>query len=331
MELNLTLPDDFHLHLRQDDLLKTTAPLSAEGFARALIMPNILPPVRDAAGLIAYRDEIRKSAPKLEPLMSFKLLPGMDPEDIARLKQAGAVAAKYYPAGATTNAEDGFSVLREAFPLFHSLQAEGLPLCIHAEDPDAPVFEREAAFLPRISEIIENFPRLRIVVEHLSSRAAVEALRAWPSRVGATITAHHLTFTREDLLGGQLNSALFCKPVVKAESDRRALIEAAVSGEPRFFFGSDSAPHLRSAKAAGAAGAFTAPVALSLLAQLFSDAGRIDRLEEFTSRWGAEFYNLPRNEGTICLCSEAWTVPAEYSGVVPLCAGETLPWRVTAS
>jgi dihydroorotase len=293
-------------------------------------MPNTLPPVRDAAGIESYRNEIRAAAPGLEPLMTFKLLPGMEPEEVARMKKAGALAGKYYPAGATTNAEDGFARLKAAFPLFHTLQAEGLVLCIHAEDPEAPVFRREEAFLPQVAEIIENFPRLKIVVEHLSTRAAVEALRGWPDRVGATISAHHLAFSVEDLLGGRLDHSLFCKPVVKSEDDRRALVEAAVSGEAKFFFGSDSAPHSREAKASGAAGAFSAPVALPLLAGVFDEAGRCEMLEDFCSRRGAEFYGLPLNEGEISLVPETWTVPDEYGNLVPLCAGQSLSWALRA-
>ena len=242
--------------------------------------------------------------------------------------KAGALAGKYYPAGATTNAEDGFVDIRAAFPLFHALQAEGLVLSIHGEDPDKPVFQREAAFLPQVQQIIDNFPRLRIVLEHLSCRESVEAVRSWPGRVGATITAHHLAFSAEDLLGGALNPQLFCKPIVKDEIHRRALVEAAVSGEARFFFGTDSAPHTYEAKCRGAAGSFTASTAMPLIAEVFNKAGKLDALEDFTSRFGAEFYQLPLNGGELLLSRQDFLVPDCYDSVVPLCAGTVLPWRV---
>ncbi|WP_319559933.1 dihydroorotase [Marispirochaeta sp.] len=328
MELIIRIPDDFHLHLRQNRTLELCAPLSAAGFARALIMPNTIPPITAPEDLRRYAEEIKNVAPNLSPLLTFKIVPGLDPEQVGRLKKAGAVAGKYYPAGATTNAEDGFSDIQAAFPLFHALQAEDMVLSIHGEDPEAPVFEREEAFLPQVQTIVDNFPSLRIVLEHLSCRASVEAVKSWPTRVGATITAHHLAYTVEDLLGGRLNASLFCKPVVKGRADQKALIEAAVSGGGRFFFGSDSAPHSRKAKNGGAAGAFTAPVALPLLAGVLSGAGRIDRLEDFCTRFGAEFYRLPLNKEKLSLRRESWTVPDVYEDIVPLCAGETLEWRV---
>ncbi|ORC34826.1 dihydroorotase [Marispirochaeta aestuarii] len=328
MELTIRIPDDLHLHLRQDRTLEICAPLSAAGFARALVMPNTLPPLTSPEALRRYREEIESAAPNLSPLLTFKIVPGLDPEQVGLLKRAGAVAGKYYPAGATTNAEDGFSDIKGAFPLFHALQAEEMVLSIHGEDPDAPVFLREEAFLSQVQTIIDNFPRLRIVLEHLSCRASVEAVRSWPERVAATITAHHLAFSVEDLLGGRLNQNLFCKPVLKGREDQKALIEAVVSGDSRFFFGSDSAPHSRKAKNEGAAGSFTSPVALPLLAAVFSQAGKIDRLEDFTSRFGAEFYRLPLNREKLSLRRESWTVPASYEDIVPLCAGEELEWRV---
>lgn len=325
-QLSIRRPDDFHLHLRQGEMLKAVAPYTAASFARALVMPNTLPPVATPEGLVAYRDEIRGAAPGLEPLMTFKLLPTMDPNAVPALKEAGAVAAKYYPAGATTNAEDGIRNPQEAYDLFSALQEAGLVLCVHAEDPDAPVFEREEAFLPHIRRIAREFPRLKIVVEHLSSRAAAEAVKDLPASVAATITAHHLAFTAEEMLGGRLDSRLFCKPIVKFDSDRKALVEAATSASGRFFFGSDSAPHAPEAKAGGAAGSFTAPLALSLLTRVFEEAGKLDALEVFTSRFGAEFYGLPLNRGEILLEKRAWRVPAETGGVVPVCAGEELAW-----
>ncbi len=328
MDIRLREPDDFHLHLRQGELLETVAPLTAGTFRRGIVMPNTVPPVINATGLEAYRSEITAAAHGFEPLMTFKLIPGLEPDEIARMARAGALVGKYYPAGATTNAEDGFADIKAAFPLFHTLQSEGLVLSIHGEDPDKPILEREAAFLAQVQTIIDNFPRLRIVLEHLSCRESVDAVRAWPERVAATITAHHLAFSLEDLLGGALNHNLFCKPVVKGLAHQKALIEAAVSGEGRFFFGSDSAPHSHSAKCRGAAGSFTAPVALPLLAEIFSKAGKLDALEDFTSRFGAEFYHLPQNRGEVLLSRQDFHVPEEYGGVVPLCAGQTLPWRV---
>lgn len=325
-QIRIRKPDDFHLHLRRGEMLTSVAPLSAASFSRALVMPNTLPPITSPEAIQSYRQEILAAAPGLEPLMSFKLLPDFDPGAIPALKEAGAVAAKYYPAGATTNAEDGIRNPKEAYALFEALQQAGLVLCVHAEDPDAPVFEREAAFLPHIARIARDFPRLKVVVEHLSSRAAVEAVLQLPRSVGATITAHHLAFTAEDMLGGKLDSRLFCKPIVKFDADRRALVEAAVSSSGRFFFGSDSAPHSPKAKAAGAAGSFTAPVALSLLAQVFEEAGRLETYEDFTSRFGADFYGLPLNRGELICEKRPWRVPDATGGVVPVCAGEELEW-----
>ncbi len=325
-QIRIRRPDDFHLHLRQGEMLKAVAPYSAAAFSRALVMPNTLPPVTTPEGLKSYRDEIMAAAPGFEPLMSFKLLPKLDPGAIPALKKVGAVAGKYYPAGATTNAEDGIREPGEAYPLFEALQQAGLVLCVHAEDPDAPVFEREAAFLPHVTRIARDFPRLKIVVEHLSSKAAVEALYDLPRSVGATITAHHLAFTAEQMLGGKLDSRLFCKPIVKFDADRKALIEAATSSSGRFFFGSDSAPHSPEAKADGAAGSFTAPVALSLLAGVFEEAGKLETYEDFTSRFGAEFYGLPLNRSELIGEKSHWQVPAETGGVVPVCAGEELAW-----
>ncbi len=328
MDIRLREPDDFHLHLRQGEMLETVAPLSAGSFRRGIVMPNTIPPVSDAGGLDAYCREISLAAPGFEPLMTFKLIPGLEPDEISRMAKAGALAGKYYPAGATTNAEDGFSEIKAAFPLFHVLQSEGLVLSIHGEDPDKPILEREAAFLQQVQIIIDNFPRLRIVLEHLSCRESVEAVRAWPERVAATVTAHHLAFSLEDLIGGALNHNLFCKPVVKGLSHQRALVEAAVSGESKFFFGTDSAPHSDEAKCRGAAGSFTAPVAMPLIAEVFSKAGKLEALEDFTSRFGAEFYRLPLNKGELLLSRKDFHVPGKYDGVVPLCAGQVLPWRV---
>ncbi|MDC7241245.1 MAG: dihydroorotase, partial [Spirochaetales bacterium] len=328
--LTLRKPDDLHLHLRQGDVMGEYARESARSFARGLVMPNTLPPVCDPAGMLKYKKEIEKEAPGFEALMAFKLLPGMDPGIVAEMKKAGALIGKLYPAGATTNAEDGISSYRQIRDVLAAMEEEGMVLSIHGEHPEAPVLEREISYLKELKDIIRDFPKLKIVLEHLSCRESIAFLESCPGHVAGTVTTHHLLYTLDDLMGGSLKPHLFCKPVVKREEDRKALVDAVCSGHPRLFYGSDSAPHPRASKEGGScgAGAFTSPAALPLLAELFEKEGALDRLEDFVSRIGAEFYGLPLNSGTLTLKKENWTVPGEIGGAVPLAAGETLSWRV---
>jgi dihydroorotase len=269
--------------------------------------------------------------------MTIKIVPSTTPATIREAKAAGVVAGKLYPEGVTTNSSDGVRDFMELADVFGAMAEAGLVLCLHGETPDAFCLDREEAFLAEVlPTIAASFPGLRIVLEHVSTAAAVEWVRgqapAGAHDVAATITVHHLLLTLDDVVGGMLAPHHFCKPVAKRPADRAAIVAAAVSGDPRFFLGTDSAPHLRAAKEAahGCAGVFTAPVALPLLAARFDEHDALDRLEAFCSGHGARFYGLPGNEGTVQLVREPWTVPADCAGVVPLAAGTTLPWRVEA-
>ncbi len=328
--LTIRKPDDFHLHLRQGDVMGAYARESARSFARGLVMPNTLPPVCDPAGMLAYKKAIESEAPGFEALMAFKLLPDMNPGVVAEMKSAGAIIGKLYPAGATTNAEDGISSYRQIRDILAAMEEVGMVLSIHGEHPEAPVLEREISYLKELEDIIRDFPKLKIVLEHLSCAESLTFLESCPDHVAGTVTTHHLIYTLDDLMGGALKPHLFCKPVVKKEKDRRALVDAVCSGNPRLFYGSDSAPHPRASKegASCGAGAFTSTVALPLLVELFEKEGALDRVEDFVSRIGAGFYGLPLNSGTLTLRKEEWTVPELIGGAVPLAAGETLSWRV---
>ncbi len=331
--LELRLPDDFHVHLRQGPAMAAYAARSAAHFGRFLVMPNVVPPLVSAGAMVDYRASlsaaIRAAGFAATALSTFKLVPGMGRDAVLACAAAGALAGKYYPVGATTNSMDGVPSLESVRDELSAMEEADLVLSVHGEDPAVPVLEREAAFLPLIDRVVSGWPRLRVVLEHLSSALAVEALRDWPERVAGSITAHHLAYTLDDLLGEKLKPAYYCKPVLKTARDRNALVEAAVSGSGRFFFGSDSAPHTAEAKAGGAAGSYTAPVAISLLASVFEEAGALSRLEGFVSESGARFYGLKPNEGRLYLSREAWTVAAEIDGVEPLAAGRTLAWRAS--
>lgn len=323
-------PDDMHVHLRQGDALAAYARTVAGVFQRAVVMPNTVPPITTPEKLSGYRDAIVAAAPGLLPLMTFKLIPGLTPDSVPLLREAGAVAGKLYPAGVTTNAEDGVSNVRVMDGVFRAMETEGLVLCIHAEDPDAFCLDREEAFIPTVAGIAERHPALRIVVEHVSSAAMTEFVHRAGERVGATVTAHHLLYTLDDLIGNALDPHLFCKPVVKGPEDRRAVRKFVLEGHPRFFFGSDSAPHPRSAKecGAGASGVYSAPTAAAAVVELFDAAGDARAVEGFMSRFGAEFYGLELNSAQVTAVREAWEVPPEVDGCVPMCAASTLTWRI---
>lgn len=328
--LELRRPDDFHVHLRQGPALAAYAARSARHFGRALAMPNTVPPISSGRALGDYRRSVLAGMAgyACAPLFAFKLLPGMGAAAVRECAAAGALAGKYYPVGSTTNAADGVPSPESVAEELEAMEELGLVLSVHAEDPSRPVMEREEAFLPVLERVIGRYPRLKLVMEHVSSRAGVRAVMAWPERVAATITAHHLSFTVDDLLGERLSPSFYCKPVLKSERDHDALLKAASSGSPKFFFGSDSAPHPPEAKAAGAAGCYAAPTALALLAEAFEGLGRLDALEGFVSRAGASFYGLPLNEGLLRLERSPWRVPELMDGVTPLAAGRTLSWRV---
>ena len=339
-ELLLRRPDDLHLHLRDGDLLRAVVRHSSGPFARGLVMPNTVPPVLTATDAEAYRKEIRDAVPaghRFEPLMTIKVVPSTTAETVRQARAAGVVAAKLYPEGVTTNSADGVRDVAALAGAFAAMAEVGMVLCVHGEAPDAFCLDREAAFVDRtLPDLLAGFPDLRIVVEHVSTAAAVERVRAEPPgpdgrpRLGATVTVHHLLLTLDDVVGGALAPHHFCKPLAKRPEDRDAVLAAALSGDPRFFLGTDSAPHRRRDKEGpeGCAGVFTAPVALPVLAEVFEDHGALPRLDAFTGRFGAAFYGLAPNEGTVTLRKEPWVVPADHAGVVPFRAGATLRWRV---
>jgi dihydroorotase len=339
--LILTRPDDWHLHLRDGDAMRAVLAHTARAFARAIVMPNLKPPVTNMAGAHAYRDRILAALPegsRFEPLMTLYLTDRTSAADIEAAKASGFVhAVKYYPAGATTNSESGVTALERAFPALEAMAEHDVPLLLHGEvtDPDVDVFDREKAFLDTVLvRIRERFPALRIVLEHITTEDAADFVAAAPANVAATITAHHLLFNRSAIFQGGIRPHYYCLPVLKRERHREALVRAATSGSPKFFLGTDSAPHARHTKenACGCAGCYTAHAALELYAEAFAAAGALDRLEAFASFHGADFYRLPRNTGTIRLERSEWQVPDEYAfggdRLVPLRAGERVRWRV---
>lgn len=339
--LVLTQPDDWHVHLRDGAMLGRVVPDTARRFARAVAMPNLVPPVTTTASALAYRERILAAVPvgmRFEPLLTLYLTERTQPSDIATAKASGAVhAVKWYPAGATTNSESGVSDIGRCTEALVAMEAHEVPLLVHGEvtDPAVDVFDRERVFIERhLAPLLERFPRLRVVLEHITTREAVDfVLQAHPG-VAATITAHHLLLNRNALFAGGLRPHHYCLPVLKREQHRQALLEAATSGDPKFFLGTDSAPHARHAKesACGCAGIYTAHAAIELYAEAFDLAGALERLEGFASFHGADFYRLPRNPGQITLEARAWQVPNQYGeepdAIVPFRAGDAVRWRL---
>ena len=334
MELVMCKPDDWHVHFRDWPMLKNFVPYTAEQFARALVMPNTKLPVSNGGGVTAYERTILKGVPSrlnFKPLMTFKITPGTTAEDVISAQAAGAIAGKLYPDGVTTNSEGGVRDFESIFEIFAIMQDVGLVLCLHGEHPDAECMDREKRFIDEVLyKIVESFPKLRVVLEHISTEAGVTAVSEMSPLVAGTITAHHLELTHTDVIGGLLKPHLFCKPIAKWKKDRDKLLEAAVSGNPKFFFGSDSAPHYQSDKecAEGCAGIFSAPVALPVLAGVFERLGCLNNLQAFVSQFGAEFYRLPLNQEQITLVKKEWHVPDTICSVVPYHAGETLAWSL---
>ena len=339
--LTITQPDDWHLHLRDGPEMASVLAHTERTFARAIVMPNLKAPVITTALAAAYRDRIRAALPKgsrFEPLMTLYLTDNTGAGEIARAKSSGFVhGVKYYPAGATTNSDAGVTRLERAYPALEAMQEHDLPLLVHGEvtAPGVDIFDRERVFLETVlAGVVRRFPALRVVVEHASTREAVEFVSAAGARVAATITAHHLLYNRGALFAGGFRPHHYCLPVLKREEHRAALLSAAASGNPKFFLGTDSAPHARVTKEAlcGHAGIYSAPAAIGLYAEAFEQAGALDKLEGFASFHGPAFYGLPRNAGAIVLRKEPWTVPGELpfgaTTVVPLRAGEPVAWRV---
>jgi dihydroorotase len=342
MQITLTRPDDWHLHVRDGDVLDDVVPHTARQFARAIIMPNLKPPVTTTAQAVAYRERIVAAVPEgqsFEPLMTLYLTDNLPAKEIAAAKASGVVhGVKLYPAGATTNSDSGVTDIERTYPALEAMQKHGLPLLVHGEvtDPDVDVFDREAVFIQRhLAPLVQRFPRLKVVLEHVTTRYGVEFVRSAPDTVAATVTAHHLLLNRNALFQGGLRPHHYCLPVLKREEHRQALIEAVVSGNPKFFLGTDSAPHPRTAKesSCGCAGIYTAHGALELYAEAFEAAGALDKLEAFASFNGPDFYGLPRNRSAVTLVKKPWEVPPDYamgeSRVVPMRAGEQLAWTLT--
>lgn len=330
----LPLPDDFHAHLRQGDLMPGYVRDLAHQFGRAIIMPNTVPAMTSASAIADYKKQILEAAAPVrkdfEPLMTFKLNPNYTEQDLKDMMDVGVVAGKYYPAGVTTNSQDGISDFEGIFPVVAMMEKLGLVLCVHGEEPGEFCLDREQAFIKRVETLATKFPKLKIVFEHLSSAKSVEAVKRLPANVAATFTVHHLMMTLDDVVGDALRPHHFCKPLPKRPEDRAAIREAAFSGNPKFFLGTDSAPHQQGKKECpcGAAGVYSAPVAIPLLVQEFDRAGALDKLSNFIAGFGADFYGIPRTTKQIEVVKESWKVPEIVNGVVPLAAGQTLEWKI---
>jgi len=339
--ITLRRPDDFHVHLRDARAMAAVLADTARRFARAIVMPNLKPPVTTTALALHYRDRILGELPDgsdFEPLMTLYLTDDTPPEEIARAKLSGQVhGVKLYPAGATTHSDAGVTRISRCFHTLERMEQVGLPLLVHGEstDPAIDVFDRERAFIEEtLGPLVERFPQLKVVLEHITTRDAVQYVEVTGANVAATITAHHLLLNRNALFQGGIRPHHYCLPVLKREEHRDALVEAATSGNPKFFLGTDSAPHARGAKetACGCAGIYTAHAALELYATAFEEAGALDKLEAFASEHGANFYGLPHNRGSVTLVREEWRVPQtlDFGGepLVPLRAGDTVPWKL---
>ncbi|HKY03102.1 MAG TPA: dihydroorotase [Burkholderiales bacterium] len=339
--LSITQPDDWHLHLRDGAAMTSVLPHTARQFARAIIMPNLRPPVTTVAAASAYRDCILAALPaglRFEPLMTLYLTDNTSASEIAAAKASGFVhAVKYYPAGATTNSDSGVTTLEAAFPALAAMEERDVPLLVHGEVTTlgVDVFDREKVFIDTVmSRIVNRFPRLRVVFEHITTADAAHFVRDAGANIGATITAHHLLYNRNAIFQGGIRPHYYCLPVLKREKHRQALVDAAIGGSKKFFLGTDSAPHPRGDKesACGCAGCYTAHAAIEMYAEAFEHAGALDKLEAFASFNGPDFYRLPRNQTRITLKKEDWEVPAVFAfadtQLTPLRAGEILHWRM---
>jgi dihydroorotase len=338
--LTLTRPDDWHLHVRDGEALRAVVPHTAAQFGRAIIMPNLKPPVTTAAQAVAYRERIRAAVPEglaFEPLMTLYLTDNLPPDEIARARDAGVVALKLYPAGATTNSDAGVTDIRKTYRTLEAMQRAGLLLLVHGEvtSPEIDLFDREAVFIEQqMIPLRRDFPELKIVFEHITTKEAAQYVAEAGPATAATLTAHHLLYNRNAIFTGGIRPHYYCLPVLKRETHRQALVQAATSGSPKFFLGTDSAPHPVQLKeyATGCAGCYTAHAAIEMYAEAFDNAGALDKLEGFASFHGPDFYGLPRNQGTITLRREAWTPPESFAfgeaELKPLRAGEALPWKL---
>ena len=341
-ELTILRPDDWHLHVRDGAALRTVVPHSAHQFARAIVMPNLKPPVVTVEQALAYRDRVLAAVPAgvaFEPLMTLYLTDATPPSEMRRAREAGVLAIKLYPAGATTNSAAGVTDLKKVAATLAAAEREGIVLLVHGEvvDPEIDIFDREAVFIDRhLRGLRRDFPALKIVLEHVTTREGAQYVSEAGTNTAATVTAHHLLYNRTALFVGGMRPHYYCLPVLKGEEHRRALVAAATSGSDRFFLGTDSAPHPAALKehANACAGCYTAFSALELYAEVFEAAGALDRLEQFASRAGPAFYGLPLNSGTVTLKKVDWTVPESFpfgeAELKPLRGGETIAWRLAA-
>ncbi len=339
--LTLTQPDDWHLHLRDGDALKSVAAASSAQFARAIIMPNLVPPVTTVAQAADYQARILAAVPKehdFQPLMTLYLTDNTTVEEIeAAVESAHVFAVKYYPAGATTNSDAGVTDLSRCYPALEAMAELGLPLLIHGEvtDPEIDIFDREAVFIETVlAPLLEKLPTLNVVLEHITTKAAADFILQGEDRLAATLTVHHLLLNRNHIFQGGIRPDHYCLPILKRATHQQALCEAAISGSPRFFLGTDSAPHAQGKKyaACGCAGVYSAPIAIELYAQAFEELGALDKLEGFASFYGADFYGLPRNRNTITLKKQSWHVPDKLpfadSYITPFFAGREIHWQI---
>jgi dihydroorotase len=345
-QLTITRPDDWHLHLRDGALMQSVVPDTARQFARAIVMPNLKPPVTTTEQALAYRARIIAALPhgaksggaKFEPLMTLYLTDITSAEEIKKAKASGIVhAVKYYPAGATTNSDAGVTDIRKTYPALEEMQRCGMPLLVHGEvtDPAVDVFDREAVFIERVLQpLLKDFPVLRVVFEHITTKDAAQFVISAPDNIAATITAHHLLYNRNAMFKGGIRPHYYCLPVLKRETHRETLVKAATSGSKKFFLGTDSAPHAQHTKenACGCAGCYTAHAAIEMYTEVFEQAGALDKLEGFASFYGADYYGLPRNTQQITLRKEEWQVPATVGfgehRLVPLRGGEKMKWKL---
>ena len=343
MEIKLTRPDDWHLHLRDDALMHSVLPDSARQFARAIVMPNLRPPVTATGQASAYRERILAALPAgsdFQPLMSLYLTDNTSAEEIRKARQSGIVhAVKLYPAGATTNSDAGVTDLRKTYAALEEMQRCGMPLLVHGEvtGPDIDIFDREAVFIERVMQpLLKDLPDLRVVFEHITTKEAAQFVTEAPANIAATLTPQHLLYNRNAMLVGGIRPHFYCLPILKRETHREALVKAATSGNKKFFLGTDSAPHAQHTKenACGCAGCYTAHSAIELYAEAFEAAGALDKLEAFASFHGADYYGLPRNKEIVTLRREEWQVPASVGfgehRLVPLRAGEVVKWKLVA-
>ena len=340
-KLTIARPDDWHLHVRTGAVLQAVIAATAQQFARAIIMPNLKPPVTSVEQALIYRDEILNSLPAgsgFQPLMTLYLTGNTSPNDVKQVAESQYIHAfKLYPAGATTNSDSGVSNIEAAYPIFEAMEKQDVPLLVHGEvtDEKYDIFDREKVFIDtQLREIVNRFPNLRIVMEHVTTEEAVQFVASAADKIAATITPQHLLYNRNAMLAGGIRPHFYCLPILKREQHRQALVTAATSGSPKFFLGTDSAPHLTHLKehSCGCAGCFNAPTALSLYAEAFDQVGKLDKLEGFASFYGADFYGLPRNQGSVTLVKKDWQVAELYQlgheTITPLRSGETLHWQV---